>query len=162
MNTRSVAVRFLAFAACAVALGAGCSSSDAASKTQASTTTNAAEKPNQIPFEVGAPVGLPRGWLVQITKVERPYANAKLADAGDGRQHVAVDFSMDNRGTSTQTVNVAKLFTAYYTVHPDLAWTYHYPLPTVGQIAGLVAFYNEKLDLTVDGAALPRPQTQFS
>jgi uncharacterized protein (DUF427 family) len=48
------------------------------------------------------------------------------------------------------------------TVHPDLAWTYHYPLPAVGQIAGLVAFYNEKLDIVVDGAALPRPQTQFS
>jgi uncharacterized protein (DUF427 family) len=48
------------------------------------------------------------------------------------------------------------------TVHPDLAWTYHYPLPAVGQIAGLVAFYNEKLDIIVDGAALPRAQTQFS
>jgi uncharacterized protein (DUF427 family) len=48
------------------------------------------------------------------------------------------------------------------TVHADLAWTYHYPLPAVGQIAGLVAFYNEKLDITVDGAPLPRPQTQFS
>jgi uncharacterized protein (DUF427 family) len=47
-------------------------------------------------------------------------------------------------------------------VHPDLAWTYHFPLPAVGQIAGLVAFYNEKLDIVVDGAALPRPQTQFT
>lgn len=48
------------------------------------------------------------------------------------------------------------------TTHPDLAWTYHYPLPAVGQIAGLVAFYNEKLDISVDGAALSRPRTQFS
>jgi uncharacterized protein (DUF427 family) len=47
-------------------------------------------------------------------------------------------------------------------VHPDLAWTYHYPLPAVGQIAGLVAFYNEKVDTFLEGAALPRPQTQFS
>ena len=47
-------------------------------------------------------------------------------------------------------------------VHPDLAWAYHYPLPAVGEIAGLVAFYNEKLDIIVDGAALLRPQTQFS
>ena len=46
-------------------------------------------------------------------------------------------------------------------VHPDLAWTYHYPLPAVGQIAGLVAFYNEKLDIIVDGLAQPRPQTHF-
>jgi uncharacterized protein (DUF427 family) len=47
-------------------------------------------------------------------------------------------------------------------VHPDLAWTYHFPLPAVGQIAGLVAFYNEKLDIFVDGVALARPKTQFS
>lgn len=47
-------------------------------------------------------------------------------------------------------------------VHPDLAWTYHYPLPAVAQIAGLVAFYNEKVDIAVDGVALPRPRTLFS
>ena len=47
-------------------------------------------------------------------------------------------------------------------VHPDLAWTYHYPVPAVAPIAGLVAFYNEKLDIAVDGVALPRPQTHFS
>jgi uncharacterized protein (DUF427 family) len=46
--------------------------------------------------------------------------------------------------------------------HPDLAWTYHYPLPAVAPIAGLVAFYNEKLDIVVDGAPLARPHTQFS
>ncbi|OBA57498.1 hypothetical protein A5647_23655 [Mycobacterium sp. 1100029.7] len=48
------------------------------------------------------------------------------------------------------------------TLHADLAWTYHYPLPAVGQIAGLVAFYNEKVDIVVDGVASARPQTHFS
>ena len=48
------------------------------------------------------------------------------------------------------------------TVHQDLAWTYHYPLPAVAAIAGLIAFYNEKLDIVVDGVALTRPKTQFS
>jgi uncharacterized protein (DUF427 family) len=47
------------------------------------------------------------------------------------------------------------------TLHADLAWTYHYPLPAVAAIAGLVAFYNEKLDIAVDGVALPRPKTHF-
>jgi uncharacterized protein (DUF427 family) len=47
-------------------------------------------------------------------------------------------------------------------VHADLAWTYHYPLPAVAPIANMVAFYNEKLDITVDGETLARPQTQFS
>jgi uncharacterized protein (DUF427 family) len=48
------------------------------------------------------------------------------------------------------------------TVHADLAWTYHYPLPAVASIAGMVAFYNEKLDIFVDGVELSRPKTQFS
>ena len=47
-------------------------------------------------------------------------------------------------------------------VHPDLAWTYHYPLPSVAPITGMVAFYNEKLDITVDGVKLGRAQTHFS
>ncbi|MET0451662.1 MAG: DUF427 domain-containing protein [Mycobacterium sp.] len=46
-------------------------------------------------------------------------------------------------------------------VHPDLAWTYAYPLPAVAPIAGLVAFYNEKVDIAVDGVRLPRPKTHF-
>lgn len=46
-------------------------------------------------------------------------------------------------------------------VHPDLAWTYEYPLPAVTAIAGLVAFYNEKLDIAVDGVPLARPNTHF-
>jgi uncharacterized protein (DUF427 family) len=47
-------------------------------------------------------------------------------------------------------------------VYPDLAWTYHYPLPAVTPITGMVAFYNEKLDITVDGVKLARAQTHFS
>jgi uncharacterized protein (DUF427 family) len=48
------------------------------------------------------------------------------------------------------------------TTHADLAWTYHYPLPAVAPIAGMVAFYNEKVDITVDGVVLPRADTHFS
>jgi hypothetical protein len=29
-------------------------------------------------------------------------------------------------------------------------------------IAGLVAFYNEKVDVTLDGQPIPRPVTHFS
>jgi uncharacterized protein (DUF427 family) len=46
-------------------------------------------------------------------------------------------------------------------VHRDLAWTYEYPLPAVAAIAGLVAFYNEKLDIVVDDVPLARPSTHF-
>ena len=60
--------------------------------------------------------------------------------------------------SSTETLCPYKGTTSGYwsvrvgdTVQPDLAWTYHYPLPAVGPIAGLVAFYNEKVDIVVDG-----------
>jgi uncharacterized protein (DUF427 family) len=44
----------------------------------------------------------------------------------------------------------------------DLAWTYQTPLPAVAPIANMVAFYNEKVDITVDGVQLARPSTHFS
>ena len=46
-------------------------------------------------------------------------------------------------------------------VHPDLAWSYDYPLPAVSAIAGLVAFYDEKVDVVVDGVPQARPITHF-
>jgi uncharacterized protein (DUF427 family) len=36
-------------------------------------------------------------------------------------------------------------------VHEDLAWSYRAPLPESQKVAGLVAFYNEKVDIYVDG-----------
>jgi uncharacterized protein (DUF427 family) len=48
------------------------------------------------------------------------------------------------------------------TTHPDLAWAYDFPTRHMLPIAGLIAFYNEKVDVIVDGERLPRPQTHFS
>jgi uncharacterized protein (DUF427 family) len=47
-------------------------------------------------------------------------------------------------------------------VHPDLAWSYPAPLPESQKIAGLVAFYDERVDLDVDGVRRERPRTPFS
>lgn len=44
----------------------------------------------------------------------------------------------------------------------DIAWGYRTPLPESEAIAGLVCFYNERVDLIVDGVALERPRTKFS
>jgi uncharacterized protein (DUF427 family) len=44
----------------------------------------------------------------------------------------------------------------------DLAWTYETPLSAVAPIANMVAFYNEKVDIAVDGVQLARPATHFS
>ncbi|MCW2768685.1 MAG: hypothetical protein JWQ91_1690 [Aeromicrobium sp.] len=44
----------------------------------------------------------------------------------------------------------------------DIAWSYSAPLPAVEKVAGRVAFYNELVDITVDGAPQPRPTSPFS
>jgi len=46
--------------------------------------------------------------------------------------------------------------------YPDVAWTYDFPTRELLPIAGLVAFYNEKVDVTLDGRRLERPTTPFS
>ena len=47
------------------------------------------------------------------------------------------------------------------TVHRDLAWDYDFPTRQLSPIAGLVAFYNEKVDIFLDGLQLVRPTTHF-
>lgn len=46
-------------------------------------------------------------------------------------------------------------------VHEDLAWAYDYPTRQLAPIAGMVAFYGEKVDLIVDDRPLERPVTHF-
>ena len=48
------------------------------------------------------------------------------------------------------------------TVLPDIAWTYEEPRHDAAPVAGLIAFYTEKLDLTVDGELQRRPRTPWS
>jgi uncharacterized protein (DUF427 family) len=45
------------------------------------------------------------------------------------------------------------------TLLPDIAWAYDFPSRQLLPIAGMVAFYNEQVDVLLDGALLPRPQT---
>jgi uncharacterized protein (DUF427 family) len=37
-------------------------------------------------------------------------------------------------------------------VHDNLVWSYETPIPEAAEIAGLLCFYNERVELTVDGA----------
>lgn len=46
--------------------------------------------------------------------------------------------------------------------HEDVAWSYAFPTRELAPIAGLVAFYNEKADLVVDGRRLVRPRTHLA
>jgi len=45
--------------------------------------------------------------------------------------------------------------------YPDFAWIYRSPLPESQKVAGLACFYNEKVDLFIDGVRQERPHTHF-
>jgi uncharacterized protein (DUF427 family) len=47
-------------------------------------------------------------------------------------------------------------------LHRDVVWIYRTPLPESQKVAGLAAFYNERVDLYVDGVKQPRPKSPFS
>jgi uncharacterized protein (DUF427 family) len=57
---------------------------------------------------------------------------------------------------------------SYYSVEAgggrveDLVWYYADPIPEAAKIKGLLAFFNEKVDLEVDSVEQERPQTQWS
>jgi uncharacterized protein (DUF427 family) len=46
-------------------------------------------------------------------------------------------------------------------VYADIAWSYDFPTRHLLPIAGLVAFYNERVDIVLDGQRLERPKTHF-
>jgi len=46
--------------------------------------------------------------------------------------------------------------------HDDIAWSYPFPIPECPKIEGLVCFFNERTDITVDGELQPRPRTAWS
>jgi len=41
----------------------------------------------------------------------------------------------------------------------DVVWSYPAPLPEIPKIENLLSFYNERVDIEVDGAVQPRPDT---
>jgi uncharacterized protein (DUF427 family) len=83
-------------------------------------------------------------------------------------QRTDIDFSVLER-TDTTTYCPYKGTTSDYwsarigdALHEDIAWSYAYPSAQVLQIAGLVAFYDEKVDTFLGGEPVARPQTKFS
>jgi uncharacterized protein (DUF427 family) len=61
--------------------------------------------------------------------------------------------------SATETACPYKGRAAYYSVAGavDVAWSYPDPLPDARQLAGLIAFYDEKVDVTVDSVGRDRP-----
>ena len=46
--------------------------------------------------------------------------------------------------------------------YEDLVWIYRYPLPESQKVAGLACFYNERVDIALDGVSQPPPHSLFS
>ena len=44
----------------------------------------------------------------------------------------------------------------------DLVWSYERPLPEADQLAGLMSFFDERVDVIVDGRQRERPLTLWS
>jgi len=47
-------------------------------------------------------------------------------------------------------------------VHKDLVWSYETPIPQAEGIAGLMCFYNDRVELTVDGSRVPGARASSS
>jgi uncharacterized protein (DUF427 family) len=47
-------------------------------------------------------------------------------------------------------------------LHPDIAWWYPEPVIECPRIAGLIAFFNECVDIALDGVRQERPFTPWS
>jgi uncharacterized protein (DUF427 family) len=72
------------------------------------------------------------------------------------------------RPSATESHCPYKGTAAYWSVdsgqqrHEDIVWIYRTPLPESQKIAGLACFYNEKVDVYLDGERQARPDTHFS
>jgi uncharacterized protein (DUF427 family) len=72
------------------------------------------------------------------------------------------------RSTSFETTCPFKGQASYWSVaigeevHENVVWAYEAPIPAAEGVAGLFCFYNERVDLIVDGDPEPRPVTPYS
>src|SRR2546423_1125409 len=77
------------------------------------------------------------------------------------REDVRMELLEDS---DTQTTCAYKGFASYWSVgdEDDVAWTYLDPLQDALPVKGMVAFFNERVELELDGEAQERPRTQWS
>ena len=66
--------------------------------------------------------------------------------------------------STTRTGCAYKGFTTQYWAFDgrDVAWSYAAPTVEVAKIAGMISFFNERVDLVIDGQPQPRPVTPWS
>lgn len=70
--------------------------------------------------------------------------------------------------TTTETVCPFKGQASYWTLrigdaeHRDLAWSYERPIDSAARLQDLICFYDERVDITIDGESQERPETPWS
>lgn len=69
------------------------------------------------------------------------------------------------RPSETESVCAYKGHASYWSLNTtgeDIAWSYPQPLREAAQVTDRLAFFNEHVDVIVDGTLLPRPETPWS
>jgi uncharacterized protein (DUF427 family) len=66
--------------------------------------------------------------------------------------------------SDTDTICAYKGHASYWSIgdEDDIVWTYREPLNDAVPVKGMLAFFNERVDLEVDGEPQERPRTQWS
>jgi uncharacterized protein (DUF427 family) len=74
------------------------------------------------------------------------------------------DIAADLEPSDKQTACPYKGYASYWSVagHRDIAWSYEDPLPEMGALTGLIAFYDDRVDVILDGERRERPQTAIA
>jgi uncharacterized protein (DUF427 family) len=98
-----------------------------------------------------------RPWLLFETGLPTRYYIPKL----DVRMEL---LTRSNGETVCPYKGTASYWTASVagTTYENIAWSYEHPIVECPKIGGLIAFFNEKVDVDVDGEREQRPQTIWS
>jgi uncharacterized protein (DUF427 family) len=90
--------------------------------------------------------GLPTRWYLPLTDIRMDLLNPSDTVTHCPYKGSATYWNVEAEG---------KIF-------EDIVWCYRAPLPESQKIAGFASFYNEKVDIYIDGELEPRPHTKFS
>ena len=99
------------------------------------------------------------------TSYERPFTSSEYTSpSGSGWKSASSHLFSSSSHTRCPYKGVASYWSVHAGggVHKDLAWSYEAPIPECPKIENLICFYNEHVDLEVDGERVPRPLTPWS
>jgi uncharacterized protein (DUF427 family) len=80
------------------------------------------------------------------------------------REDIVAELEPSDSHTGCPYKGVAGYFSVVLDGHvtPDIVWTYPDPRPEASPIKGLLAFYNERVDIELDGIPQERPESPWS